>query len=618
MSFNITKKFFLIPDDIPEDLLNWYTYNLEVLSAEQLYFFRHIFAIKQGFKSREDWFLVSNTNLDLQSFGSINLYDKNINYDLIWIQQDSDVQDQQIRNAEKTRSTDLYYITRKYADIILQNLDKPFTYLTLFDYNLNILNNFGKTGFFRLDLSKIKTPTQTQLIKTVQTVKAGKFSLCFVSNSNTRTDLKNFFQKTLLPNQNFYLTDSLDADYIFAVNKVPEDSKVHCRKVILAQMEPNVRMNGWREQFDSWYDDNPTQFCYYLRHEYSLNNLEWHLQKTVKELKEPIQKTRADVISSVMSSQYFMDGHKLRIDFLKYLEANTDVKLDIYGKTNHRNFKNYRGSLPSWNKNQGLLEYKYTFHAENCGNKNYCTEKLIDAICAETLCFYSGAPNISDIIDSRAYILLDLRDKEASAKRVLEAIQNNEYMHRIEYIRKEKEKILTRLQVAPRIEGLIKIDQAIKFILISEEDRNNREKLENFHQMARQQGFFHYQFSAEFDFDKDESKAWKIAFDRKKDLLVLHLETELLDGFIDQLTFLLNRNTSASVKSFLNLEAGLNLPKHEIIDTVNLDLTKILLSKFLCYYVSFDQLGPMLGFRDIYESIKKKNNWKLTTRKICK
>jgi hypothetical protein len=152
-----------------------------------------------------------------------------------------------------------------------------------------------------------------------------------------------------------------------------------------------------------------------------------------------------------------MEGHKLRIDFLKYIEEQNDpdVSVDIFGKNNNFQFKNYRGELPYHHKDEGIAPYKYTFIAENCSTNNYFTEKIIDAILGETLCFYWGCSNIETFLNPLSYVKLDLTNKEQSFKTMKMMMTTHEWEVRLPYILKEKQKILEHYSFFPRVEGLI-------------------------------------------------------------------------------------------------------------------------------------------------------------------
>ena len=258
-------------------------------------------------------------------------------------------------------------------------------------------------------------------------------------------------------------------DYYIIINRPLSEDIYEPSKSIVFRMEPDCSTNPY---FNNWYK-NKEDFLYFLDGETNRNNSEWHLNWTYQDfLVKPIpQKTK--VLSSVMSSLYNMEGHKLRIDFLKYLEEHwADVPLDIYGKDNHFQFKHYKYPLPDHCKNEGIFPYKYTFIAENCCVDNYFTEKLIDPILGETLCFYWGCSNIETFLDPRAFVKLDLKNKEESFNIMKTMILGNEWEKRIDIIKKEKQKILNHYTFLPRIEGLLLL-QNLSIILSSSLTKND-------------------------------------------------------------------------------------------------------------------------------------------------
>jgi GR25 family glycosyltransferase involved in LPS biosynthesis len=157
----------------------------------------------------------------------------------------------------------------------------------------------------------------------------------------------------------------------------------------------------------------------------------------------------------VVSSRHELPGHRKRLAFLRFLQTR-GVAFDLYGYRNDAGLASYVGPLPPHQKDDGILPYRYTFNAENHAVPNYCTEKLGDALLGECLCFYWGCPNIHEHLDPEAYVVLDLDDFEASYRRMLAAIQNDEWSQRLAAIRREKHRILDELQFFPTLERAIR------------------------------------------------------------------------------------------------------------------------------------------------------------------
>lgn len=282
--------------------------------------------------------------------------------------------------------------------------------------------------------------------------------------------------------------DDTNIDYYVIINKPRLEDKYIPAKTMVFRMEPDTSTSS---RWNDWYK-NKNDFLYFFDLEKYRNNSEWHLGLNYKELRENII-TKSKIISSVISSLYQMDGHKKRVDFVKYCQSRC-LEIDVYGRDNLHELKTHKGELPYHNKNDGILPYRYTFIAENCQIENYFTEKLIDAILGECLCFYWGCPNIDSFIDPRAYIVLDLNDMEKSYDTVCAAINNNEWMKRLPFIMKEKMKIINHYSFFPRIEGYIKISN-LDCKVINLERRKDR--WEEFVKKAENERFYRYnKFSA--------------------------------------------------------------------------------------------------------------------------
>ena len=133
-----------------------------------------------------------------------------------------------------------------------------------------------------------------------------------------------------------------------------------------------------------------------------------------------------------------------------------EVLIDIYGFSNDHSFKNYKGSSPVNKKELGIEPYRYYFICENNSEYNYMTEKIWEPILCESLCFYWGCPNLSDYIDPKAYISLNMNNFEETYHTIKEAIKNNLWEERLPYIRRERQKILDKYNFFPTLENIIR------------------------------------------------------------------------------------------------------------------------------------------------------------------
>jgi len=253
-----------------------------------------------------------------------------------------------------------------------------------------------------------------------------------------------------------------EIDYYVIINFPQKNEYFEPSKTIIFQMEPWVNDNtkNWGvKTWGKWAEPNLNEFLDVRgrRTDYH-NNAFWQLELKLHDFNiyELFEKTKGNTISSICSSKYFDEGHIARIDLLKFLEEKGDLQLDIYNKDNKFCFTNYRGPLePYVDKSKGLTHYKYYFMMENNFERNFITEKIWEPILCEALVFYYGCPNVSDYIDSRAFVQLDITDFEKSYKIIKQAIEEDWWSQRIGIIRQEKQKILNDLAFFPTIEKII-------------------------------------------------------------------------------------------------------------------------------------------------------------------
>jgi GR25 family glycosyltransferase involved in LPS biosynthesis len=255
-----------------------------------------------------------------------------------------------------------------------------------------------------------------------------------------------------------------DIDYYVIINYPPKGAYFDPKRTIVFQMEPwvnDLNKNWGVKTWGKWAEPDPNNFLSVRGHKTNHhNNAFWQLELKLNDFQksELFEKTKGTIVSSICSSKYFDEGHIARIDFLKFLETKGDLQLDIYNKDNNPQFKNYRGVVsPYIDKSKGLAPYKYYFMIENNYETNFITEKLWEPILCETLVFYYGCPNVTDYVDSRAFVQLDITDFEKSYQIIKQSLNEDLWSQRIDIIRQEKQRILNELSFFPTIDKIINL-----------------------------------------------------------------------------------------------------------------------------------------------------------------
>ena len=257
-----------------------------------------------------------------------------------------------------------------------------------------------------------------------------------------------------------------DIDYYVIINRPFIDSEEYYdpSKTIIFQMEPwvydNTKPWGTRT-WGEWAEPDSSKFLHVNNHNNYLNNVEWHLNKPLKEIKENITIPKENKLSAICSVKNYDEGQILRNNFIKYISEKSEKSeedlniIDVYGRSNYHNFKCYVGPLKEDDKFNGMSQYKYHFACENNSEKGYATEKIWDAILAECLCFYWGCPNLEEYIDSQVFVRLDLSNYEDSLKIIKQALEEDWWSQRIEVIRREKQRIIEELAFFPNLKKII-------------------------------------------------------------------------------------------------------------------------------------------------------------------
>ncbi|RMD50078.1 MAG: hypothetical protein D6832_00410 [Alphaproteobacteria bacterium] len=109
-------------------------------------------------------------------------------------------------------------------------------------------------------------------------------------------------------------------------------------------------------------------------------------------------------LSIIASAKRRLPGHKLRHRVIARLRAE-GVGLGVYG----------RGYRPIERKAEGLLPYRFTYAIENCRERRYFSEKLIDAFVCRTVPIYWGDPEIARIFDPAGMVICESLEELVAA-----------------------------------------------------------------------------------------------------------------------------------------------------------------------------------------------------------
>ncbi len=132
---------------------------------------------------------------------------------------------------------------------------------------------------------------------------------------------------------------------------------------------------------------------------------------------ETLDTTKTHMGSLIASTKRSQEGHVLRHAIADWITAE-GIEADLMGG----------GYAPFKDKSDGLAPYRYSVVIENVREKNYFTEKLIDAILCKTVPIYWGCPNIGDFLDTSGMVICHSED---DVRRAIEAMSEEDYQTRL-------------------------------------------------------------------------------------------------------------------------------------------------------------------------------------------
>lgn len=267
------------------------------------------------------------------------------------------------------------------------------------------------------------------------------------------------YSDTKLGTLKFIFGEELKADFYVIINYPSKNFFYEPSKTIVIHNEPwcfgpnqHYGVHTWENE---WRIPNRTKFlkvCTPMNN--TLGLVQWMFDREAGERSD-----KKDSISTIISEKNFDPGHIARIEFLReYKRRNNNSSsssslFSIFG----RNKELSSSALSPKEKYKGMLPYKYFLAVENNREPNYITEKFYDAIVCECLVFYDGCPNISEWIDPKCYIPINIKDDgyERTLEIMQKAILDGEYEKRIDNIRELKRKIIEEMSFFPFVRDVI-------------------------------------------------------------------------------------------------------------------------------------------------------------------
>lgn len=243
-----------------------------------------------------------------------------------------------------------------------------------------------------------------------------------------------------------------ECDYLLVLQRPPYTIDVMCpigNAWLITQEPPTKYFKFFAKSFP--YFDRVYSYYRDVKHP-AIQSMQpvlpWHLLKSYQYLsslsQDDVGGKRSEIVW-ITSSKSGFAGQTARMIFLKHLRT-VDFKINLFG----------RGFTPINDKFDGLFPFKYALAVENYSQDHYWTEKIADCFLSWCLPFYWGAENLDEYFPKESFIRIDIHDPEKALLTIQEAIRNNEWEKRLNFIEDARNLILNKYQFFPYLSAMIK------------------------------------------------------------------------------------------------------------------------------------------------------------------
>jgi hypothetical protein len=191
----------------------------------------------------------------------------------------------------------------------------------------------------------------------------------------------------------------------------------------------------------------------------------WRVMRPFEELEAAPYRGKSKALSTVTSAVESTLGQRMRTRFLRDFAREYPGTVDVfgYGWTDQLG-TSYKGEIgdrfaeitnfAGLCKLEGLRDYRYSLAFENCRQRNYFTEKILDCWLAWTMPIYWGCPNLSDYFPEASFHAID-PEKRDCLSYVKQLVAKPIGEREIAAMREARQLVLHRYNIWQTVEEII-------------------------------------------------------------------------------------------------------------------------------------------------------------------
>lgn len=179
--------------------------------------------------------------------------------------------------------------------------------------------------------------------------------------------------------------------------------------------------------------------------------LPWHVNRTFDELITCAMPEKNRPLSWIVGNLHDLPGHMKRGIFLRAIQSEEELDIDIYGRAVHF-------IEDKWD---GLAPYRYSIAAENTSWPDYWTEKIADCFLAWTVPFYHGCGNLEKYFPANSFIRIDLDKPEEAIGIIKRCLREDDWSRRLPALEEARRRVLYDYQIFPVLTQLLKAEPVL-------------------------------------------------------------------------------------------------------------------------------------------------------------
>ena len=172
----------------------------------------------------------------------------------------------------------------------------------------------------------------------------------------------------------------------------------------------------------------------------------WHVNKTFDQLVALEMPSKPKPLSWVVGNANDLPGHRKRLAFLEYIQRNSALDIDLFGRA-------VQFIEDKWD---GLAPYKYSLAIENSSSSDYWTEKIADCFLSWSVPIYYGCTNLEDYFPPDSFIRINIDSPRQAFESVKAIVAGDHWEKRIPALKEARDRVLHRYQLFPHLSRLIR------------------------------------------------------------------------------------------------------------------------------------------------------------------